>query len=206
MVTRRKKIWATSSSWKNFLHELHKLLDVSQFHQESLEEEYPLVIFGLLTGSPDRLSRCTPGKGLSTHSSQRAHPLPATPCQCPRSRTATLGWRTTATYLPLRWPDCTLSRLRAEEYDRPVTQSIVTPEPSSAHCTWILTVFTSLACYNGALLSATETRLVWAGIGEHCRPRTTWRPLSLSGSPALPPLRLTGGFLPRRLDGTTPGW
>ena len=32
---------------------------------------------------------------------------------------------------PLRWPDCTLSRLRAEEYDRPVTQSIATPEPSS---------------------------------------------------------------------------
>ena len=35
------------------------------------------------------------------------------------------------TFLPLRWPDCTLSRLRAEEYDRPVTQSIATPEPSS---------------------------------------------------------------------------
>ena len=38
----------------------------------------------------------------------------------------------TATHFPpLRWPDCTLSRLRAEEYDRPVTQSIATPEPSS---------------------------------------------------------------------------
>ena len=35
------------------------------------------------------------------------------------------------TFLPLRWPDCTLSRLRAEEYDRPVTQSLATPEPSS---------------------------------------------------------------------------
>ena len=35
------------------------------------------------------------------------------------------------TFLPLRGPDCTLSRLRAEEYDRPVTQSIATPEPSS---------------------------------------------------------------------------
>ena len=35
------------------------------------------------------------------------------------------------TFLPLRWPDCTLSRLRAEEYDRPATQSIATPEPSS---------------------------------------------------------------------------
>ena len=36
-----------------------------------------------------------------------------------------------APFLPLRWPDCTLSRLRAEEYDRPVAQSIATPEPSS---------------------------------------------------------------------------
>ena len=34
-------------------------------------------------------------------------------------------------FLPLRWPDCTSSRLRAEEYDRPMTQSIATPEPSS---------------------------------------------------------------------------
>ena len=30
------------------------------------------------------------------------------------------------TYLTLRWPDCTLSRFRAEECDRPVTQSIAT--------------------------------------------------------------------------------
>ena len=36
-----------------------------------------------------------------------------------------------STFPPLRRPDCTLSRLRAEEYDRPVTQSIATPEPSS---------------------------------------------------------------------------
>ena len=35
---------------------------------------------------------------------------------------------------------------------------------------------------------------MWAGIGEDCRPRTTWRPLTLTGSPALPPLRLTGGI------------
>ena len=32
---------------------------------------------------------------------------------------------------PIRWPDCTLSRLRAEVYDRPVTQSIATTETSS---------------------------------------------------------------------------
>ena len=105
-------------------------------------------------------------------------------------------------YLALRKPDCTLSRLFAlvaEEYNRPVTQSIATPEQScpdphhrssrsllkpwvSPHSggdglvqgelppsTWILTVFTSLACYPGAPLTA-ETRLAWAGIGEDCRP------------------------------------
>ena len=33
----------------------------------------------------------------------------------------------------------------------------------------------------------------WAGIGEDCRRRTTRRPLTLAGSPVLPPLRLTGG-------------
>ena len=84
-----------------------------------------------------------------------------------------------SSYLPLRGPDCTLSRLHAEECDRPAT-----PEPSSrtistldrtlvarwsvecvttpgsrrscprwaaAHFTWTLTVFTSLACCLGAL-------------------------------------------------------
>ena len=47
----------------------------------------------------------------------------------------------------------------------------------------MLTVFTSLAC------SPRRT----SRVGEDCRPRTTWRPLTLAGSPALPPLRLTGG-------------
>ena len=36
-----------------------------------------------------------------------------------------------STFLPSRWPDCTLSRLREEQYDRPVTLSMATPEPSS---------------------------------------------------------------------------
>ena len=30
--------------------------------------------------------------------------------------------------------------------------------------------------------------------GEDCHHRTTWRPLTLAGSPVLPPLRLAGGF------------
>ena len=95
-----------------------------------------LMFFGLLTDSPDRLSRRTPGRTpfhpkqtLCGVPFQRAHPLPATPFQCPRSRTATLGYGAAAPFLPLRWPDCTLSRLRAEEYDRPV-KSIATREPT----------------------------------------------------------------------------
>ena len=97
-----------------------------------------LMIFGLLTGSPHRLSRCTPGRSpfhpkqtLCGVTFQRAHPLTTTPCQCPRSRTATLRHGAAAPFLPLRWPDCTLNRLCAEEHDRPVTQSTATPEPSS---------------------------------------------------------------------------
>ena len=71
----------------------------------------------------DTLPRCHISSGPSA---SRKHPF-----QCPRSRTATLREGAATTYLPLRWPDCTLSRLRAEEYDRPVTQSMATPEPSS---------------------------------------------------------------------------
>ena len=107
-------------------------------HGNSVEILPSLVFFGLLTGSPVRLSRCIlgrtpfhPKQTLCGVTFQRAPPLPATPFQCPRPRTATLGQGAAAPFLPLRWPDCTLSRLRAEEYDRPVTQSIATPEPSS---------------------------------------------------------------------------
>ena len=97
------------------------------------------MIFGLFAGSQARFPRRTRGEHMSTRSRlsvespfiQRAHPLPATPFQCPRSRTATLKVGSRGSYLPLRGPDCTLSRFRAEEYDQPVTQSIATPEPSS---------------------------------------------------------------------------
>ena len=58
------------------------------------------------------------------------------------------------------------------------------PGWAAAHSTWMLTVFTSLACSPGRT----------SRVGEDCRPRTTWRPLTLAGSPTLPPLRLTGGF------------
>ena len=52
--------------------------------------------------------------------------FPQTPFQCPRSRKATLEPQLVQ---PSRRPDCTLSRVvatTAEEYDRPVTQSIAT--------------------------------------------------------------------------------
>ena len=85
-----------------------------------------LVFFGLLPALTVRFLRRTPGR-TPFHPKQtlflgvtflRAHPLPATPFQCPRSRTAALGEGAAATYLPLRWPDCTSSRLRAEEFSR----------------------------------------------------------------------------------------
>ena len=67
-----------------------------------------LEILGLLTGSPVRLSRRTPGRPLFHPKQtlygvtfQRAHPLPATPLQRTRSRTATLGWGAAA--LTLAW-------------------------------------------------------------------------------------------------------
>ena len=97
-----------------------------------------------------------------------------------------------SSYLPLRWPDCTLSRLRAEEYDRPVTQSRATPEPSSRT---IPTLDRTLVALNidrfhqPCLLPGRTSR-----IGEDCRPRTRGGHLPFLGSPALPPLRLTGGF------------
>ena len=50
-----------------------------------------------------------------------------------------------------------------------------------------LTVFTSLACYPGASPYCHRyTAGCWAGIGEDCRPRTTWRPLTLFGQPGSP--------------------
>ena len=54
-------------------------------------------------------------------------------------------------------------------------------------CRWILTVFTSLACYPGDPVDVSDKRLAWAGVGEYSRPRTTWCPLTLACSPVFPP-------------------
>ena len=59
----------------------------------------------------------------------------------------------------------------------------------------MLTVFTGQSFYLGAL-PGQERTVVPVPRGGH---------LPFLGSPALPPLRLTGDFLPRRLDGTTAG-
>ena len=67
-----------------------------------------------------------------------------------------------------------------------MTQSIATPEPSSMTIPTLdrtLVARQSLEC-------VTKTRLA---VGEDCHPRTTWRPLTIAGSPVLPHLRLTGG-------------
>ena len=95
------------------------------------------MFFGVLTGSPDRFSRRTLGR-TSFHQKQTL--LWSHISSGPSASRNTLSVTTITdgnarigdrSFLPLRWPDCTLSRLRAEEYDRPVTQSIASPEPSS---------------------------------------------------------------------------
>ena len=65
--------------------------------------EDTLVIFGLLTGSPYRGAPRGEHLPIRVRSykgpAPRTHPLPATPLQCPRSRTATLG-QVAAAHLP----------------------------------------------------------------------------------------------------------
>ena len=81
--------------------------------------------------------RRTPGRtpfhpfAVLPRPASRTHPLPATPFSVSTITDGNAQAWAAAHFPPLRWPDCTLSRLRAEEYDRPVTQSIATPEPSS---------------------------------------------------------------------------
>ena len=134
----------------------------------------------------------------------------------------------------LRWPDRALSRLRAEEHDQPVTQSTATPEPgcpdphprssagrllepwvcrhtreptvlSRVSAAWILTVFTSLACYPGAppychRNTAGFGRDRW-GLSSPYHVATTYP----CGQPSSSSLATKWRFLPRRLDGTTAG-
>ena len=161
----------------------------------------PLVIFGLLASALARLREAD----SSWSHFQRAHPLPATPFQCPPSRTATLELGSRGSYLPLRRPDCTLRRLCAVEHDRPVTQSIdsdpgaIFEDDLHSHHTREPTVWSRVSCrpshlnidrfHQPCLLPGRTSRT--EEDGHHC---TTWRPLTLAGNRILPPLRLTGGF------------
>ena len=161
------------------------------------------------------------------------------PFQYPRSRTATLEPGRVLPYTqPLRRPDCTLSRLFAsvaEEHDRPVTQSTVTPEPScpgpALHQTgacWGLECVTTLgsrrSCPGWAAAQHLDVDrfhqpclLPWrtpychrktAGLG-----RDRWglsSPYHVAttypcGQPGSPSLCDSLEVLPRRLDGTTAG-
>ena len=116
----------------------------------------------------------------------------------------------------LRGLDGTLSRLRAQEYDRPCDPVDGDPgavfeddphprssagcllEPRVCHHTREPTVLSRLSCrpshlnvdrfHQPCLLPGRTSR-----IGGACRFLVP-RPLTLAGSPVLPPLRLTGGF------------
>ena len=141
---------------------------------------------------------------------------------------ARVGGRSTFPALTLAWL-CILSRLRAEEYDRLVTQSIANPgavfedddphprsdagrplEPWVCHHTREPTVLSRVSCrqfhlnidrfHQPCLLPGRTSR-----IGEDCRPRTTWRPLTLFGQPGSSSFACHWRFLLRRLDGTTAG-
>ena len=92
---------------------------------------FPLMVFGLLTGSMARFRGAPRSDHLANPSSlltevstlqtgpfaSRRHHF-----QCP-----TITDSHAQTINPLRRPDCTLSCLRAEEYERPVTQPKATP-------------------------------------------------------------------------------
>ena len=127
----------------------------------------------------------------------RAYPLPADLFQCPQSRTATLGpLILTKAWLYIESSPCRGVRPAGDPVDSDPRAVFwarsppwikgsslagapsVSPHPGAdglvqgghgGPVPWILTVFTSLACYPGAPLTATETRLAWAGTGEDCR-------------------------------------
>ena len=90
----------------------------------------PLMVFGLLTGSMARFRGAPRCDHLSTRRvfSTEVSTLLTGPSTSRRHLfSAHDHGRLRSDHSYLRRPDCTLSRLRAEEYDRPVTQSMATP-------------------------------------------------------------------------------
>ena len=185
-----------------------------------------LLVFGLLDCTRPTSKR-TPGRPpfhpkqvstLELSYVQRAYPLPADISAHDHGRLRSSLVAAALVYLALRRPDCAFSRLTAfiaEEYDRPVTQSIATPEPGcpGPHPRSSRpepTVLSRWSCrpshlntdrfHQPCLLPGRTSR-----IGEDCRPRTAWRPLTLFGQPGSSSSASHWRFLPRRLDGTTAG-
>ena len=160
------------------------------------------MFLGLLIGSPDRLSRRTQGRTpfhpkqtLCGVTIQRAHPLPATPFSVHDHGRQRSYLGTAAPFLPQRWPDCTSSHPHPGSDRRwsPAGSLSVSPHSGADGLVQgelppispeFLTVFTSLACYLGALPGLVRT-VVPVPRGDH---------LPFLGSPVLPPSRLTGGI------------
>ena len=181
----------------------------------------------------DHLSIPHPGHGHPAAEQQSplrrdSSRFPQVPFQHSRSRVAPLVQAGRTIYLALRRPDCTLIRLFAlvaEEYDRPVTQSIATPEPGCpdphpkssrsllkpwvCHHTREPTVLSRVTCrptpefwpFSPALpVTLAHPSLPpkhgWLGQGwvRTVVPVPRGGHLPFLGSPALPPLRLTGRF------------
>ena len=182
-TTRPLYFWCFASNsaflkWHMSISDANELL-----HPSSL---LPLVFFGLLTGSPDRLSRRTPGRtpfhprAVSSRTSSTDPSASHNTFSVPTTTegNARIRGRSTFPALTLVWlyiEQC----LRAEEYDRhggPVDSdpgAVFEDDPhprsdggrpletlgsrrscpgwAAAHFTWMLTDFTSLACYLDAL-------------------------------------------------------
>ena len=183
-----------------------------------------LLVFGL-SDCTRPTSKRTPGRPpfhpkqvstLELSYVQRAYPLPADISAHDHGRLRSSLVAAALVYLALRRPDCTFSRLTAfiaEEYDRPVTQSIATPEPgcpgphprssrpeADGLVQGELPPISPDRFHQPCLLTGRTSR-----IGEDCRPRTAWRPLTLFGQLGSSFSASHWRFLPRRLDGTTAG-
>ena len=175
------------------------------------------------------VTRCTPRRSpfqpnqASSWSIRRSHPLPATP----RSRTATLelGGRSTFPALTQAWlhiepSPCGGVRPASDPVDSDPgavfeddphrrLSAVHSLEPWVCHHTREPTVLSRLSWrpshlnidrfHRPCLLPGRTSR-----IREDCHPRTTWRPLTLAGSPVLLPLRLMVSATPtRRYHGRT---
>ena len=193
------------------------------------------MILRLLTGSPDRLSKRTPRRSpfhpkqtLCGVTFQRAHPLPAKTFSVSTitDGNARIGGRSTFPALTLAWlyiepSPCGGVRPAGDPVDsdpsvvfeddpNPRSDAGRPPEPWVCHHTREPTVLSRVSYrpfhldvdrFHQPCLSPGRT----SRISEDCRPRTTWRPLTILGQPGSSSFASHWRFLPRRLDGTTAG-